>query len=122
MTSENDLNEERLLSVLTHGSTGRNPTFFKAYGHNDVFGLRVAIPEGCTTLEVTETLPSEDPGGEEEIEAGGSSNENQNVLYVRLPEGHPIITGASDQAASTNPVKGDSNSELKMSSMEDDLE
>ena len=74
MTSENDLNEERLLSVLTHGSTGRNPTFFKAYGHNDVFGLRVAIPEGCTTLEVTETLPSEDPGGEEEIEAGGSSN------------------------------------------------
>ena len=84
--------------------------------------LKVAIPEGCTTLEVAETLPNEDPGGEDDIESGATSNENQNVLYVRLPEGHPIITGASDQTASTNPVKGDSNSELKMSSMEDDLE
>ena len=71
---------------------------------------------------MAETLPNEDPGGEDDIESGATSNENQNVLYVRLPEGHPIITGASDQAASTNPVKSDSNSELKMSSMEDDLE
>ena len=122
MTSENDLNEERLLSVLTHGSTGRNPTFFKAYGHNDVFGLRVAIPEGCTTLEVTETLPSEDPGGEEEIEAGGSSNENQNVLYVRLPEGHPIITGASDQPMPPSSIECDNTVEKKMSSIEETLE
>jgi len=30
ITSENDLSEERLLSVLTHGSTGRNPTFFQS--------------------------------------------------------------------------------------------
>ena len=122
MTSENDLNEERLLSVLTHGSTGRNPTFFKAYGHNDVFGLRVAIPEGCTTLEVTETLPSEDPGGEEEIEAGGSSNENQNVLYVRLPEGHPIITGASDQPVPPSSIECDNSLETKMSSIDESLE
>ena len=122
MTSENDLNEERLLSVLTHGSTGRNPTFFKVYGHNDVFGLRVAIPEGCTTLEVTETLPSEDPGGEEEIEAGGSSNENQNVLYVRLPEGHPIITGASDQPVPPSSIECDNTIEKKMSSIDETLE
>ena len=92
MTSDNDLDEERLLSVLTHGSTGRNPTFFKAYGHNDVFGLRVAIPEGCTTLEVAENLPREDSGGIDD--SSGLVMENQNVLYVQLPEGHPVITGA----------------------------
>ena len=40
------LEEERLLSVLTHGSTGRNPTFFKAAGHEDVFGLKADIPAG----------------------------------------------------------------------------
>ena len=40
------LEEERLLSVLTHGSTGRNPTFFKAAGHEDVFGLKADIPPG----------------------------------------------------------------------------
>ena len=40
------LEEERLLSVLTHGSTGRNPTFFKAAGHGDVFGLKADIPVG----------------------------------------------------------------------------
>lgn len=100
MTSDNDLDEERLLSVLTHGSTGRNPTFFKAYGHNDVFGLRVAIPEGCTTLEVAENLPSEDPGGMDE--SGGVGSENLNVLYVQLPDGHPVITGAD--RAITNSV------------------
>ena len=96
-TSDNDLDEDRLLSVLTHGSTGRNPTFFKAYGHNDVFGLRVAIPEGCTTIEVAENLPSEDPCGIDE--GSGLGMENQNVLYVQLPEGHPVITGA-DQTSS----------------------
>ena len=40
------LEEERLLSVLTHGSTGRNPTFFKAAGHEGVFGLKADIPVG----------------------------------------------------------------------------
>ncbi len=38
---------DRLLTVLTNGSTGRNPTFFKAYGHSDVFGLRADLPRGC---------------------------------------------------------------------------
>ena len=99
ITSDNDLDEERLLSVLTHGSTGRNPTFFKAYGHNDVFGLRVAIPEGCTTLEVAEDLPSEDPGGMDE--SGAIASENQNVLYVQLPDGHPVITGAEKAVPDT---------------------
>ena len=128
MTSDVDLNEERLLSVLTHGSTGRNPTFFKAYGHNDVFGLRVAIPEGCTTLEVAENLPSEDPGGDDDAGVGGTFSENQNVLYVQLPEGHPIITGAADQAAPTNSVKCDNNIdvsksvEVNMSSTEENSE
>ena len=128
MTSDVDLNEERLLSVLTHGSTGRNPTFFKAYGHNDVFGLRVAIPEGCTTLEVAENLPSEDPGGDDDAGVGGTFSENQNVLYVQLPEGHPITTGAADKAAPTNSVKCDNNIdvsksvEVKMSSTEENSE
>ena len=97
ITSDNDVDESRLLSVLTHGSTGRNPTFFKAYGHNDVFGLRVDIPEGCTTLEITENIPNEDPGGMDEPRQG--ETENQNVLYVQLPDGHPVITG-TDQVSS----------------------
>ena len=97
ITSDNDVDESRLLSVLTHGSTGRNPTFFKAYGHNDVFGLRVDIPEGCTTLEIAENLPHEDPGGMDEPRQG--ETENQNVLYVQLPDGHPVITG-TDQVSS----------------------
>ena len=97
ITSDNDVDESRLLSVLTHGSTGRNPTFFKAYGHNDVFGLRVDIPEGCTTLEIAENLPNEDPGGLDEPRQG--ETENQNVLYVQLPDGHPVITG-TDQVSS----------------------
>ena len=49
-TVESNLDEDRLLNVLTNGSTGRNPTFFKAYGHEDVFGLRSAIPEGRCKL------------------------------------------------------------------------
>ena len=55
-TVESNLDEDRLLNVLTNGSTGRNPTFFKAYGHEDVFGLRSAIPEGrCKLLSFLKT-------------------------------------------------------------------
>jgi hypothetical protein len=77
----------QLLTVLTNGATGRNPTFFKAFGHDDVFGLKSCIPEGGTTLEIHEDVPSED---------GAGQATQENVLYVRLPEGHPVIT-AVDQ-------------------------
>ena len=79
------LEEERLLSVLTHGSTGRNPTFFKAAGHGDVFGLKADIPAGGQTLD-----------GAPEGQAGRAEGE-QNVLYVQLPEGHPVITKSSEE-------------------------
>ena len=66
-TVESCLNEDRLLSILTNGSTGRNPTFFKAYGHEAVFGLRSAIPEGGSTLEVAEDVPKLDAGKQQEF-------------------------------------------------------
>ena len=66
-TVESCLNEDRLLSILTNGSTGRNPTFFKAYGHEAVFGLRSAIPEGGSTLEVAEDVPKLDAGKQQEL-------------------------------------------------------
>ena len=84
---ESCLDEERLLSVLTNGSTGRHPTFFKVLGQEDVFGLRSAIPEGCSTMEVVEDVPKLDP---EDSDQGTTET---NVLYVRLPEDHPVITG-----------------------------
>ena len=74
---ESCLDEERLLSVLTNGSTGRNPTFFKAYGHEDVFGLKAAIPDGCSTLEVVEDVPKLD------AEDSDSGTTETNVLYVK---------------------------------------
>ena len=89
------LNDDcRLLSVLTNGATGRNPTFFKAYGHEDVFGLKACIPEGGTTLEVPEDVPSED---------GLGQASEENVLYVRLPEGHPVITAEEPPMTETAP-------------------
>ena len=78
------LEEERLLSVLTHGSTGRNPTFFKAAGHEDVFGLKADIPAGGQALDGA-------PEGQAQAEG------EQNVLYVQLPEGHPVITKSSEE-------------------------
>ncbi len=48
-----------------------------------MFGLKACIPEGGTTLEVPEDVPSED---------GLGQASEENVLYVRLPEGHPVIT------------------------------
>uniref|UniRef100_A0A0K2VEN7 DEUBAD domain-containing protein n=1 Tax=Lepeophtheirus salmonis TaxID=72036 RepID=A0A0K2VEN7_LEPSM len=83
-----ELRDGNLLSVLTNGSTGRNPTFFKAFGHDDVFGLKSCIPEGGTTLEVVEKVPSGDEGG---------VSQEEGVLYVQLPEGHPIISNSTPE-------------------------
>ena len=87
---ESCLDDERLLSVLTNGSTGRNPTFFKAFGHADVFGLKAAIPDGCSTMEVVEDVPKLDTAEDSD----GPMTLETNVLYVKLPEGHPVITGS----------------------------
>lgn len=77
---------KRLLSVLTIGATGRNPTFFKALGHEDVFGLKASIPEGSSTVEIIESIPFEE----------GKDAVSENVLYVQLPEGHPILTSDNE--------------------------
>ncbi len=90
------LDGDNLLTVLTNGSTGRNPTFFKALGHQDVFGLRADLPKGATTVEMTEAVASED--GTSGVD--GSESSRENVLYVKLPEGHPVITQASSAEAS----------------------
>ena len=89
---ESCLDDERLLSVLQNGSTGRNPTFFKAFGHDDVFGLKCAIPEGCSTLEVVESVPNLDSD-----EGDSAKSVETEVLYVRLPEGHPVITSSEPE-------------------------
>ena len=95
---ESCLDEDRLLSILTNGSTGRNPTFFKAYGHEAVFGLRSAIPEGGSTLEVSENVTKLDAAETNESDQPGTNNTIEtNVLYVKLPEGHPVITADNDQ-------------------------
>ena len=93
---ESCLDEERLLSVLTNGSTGRNPTFFKAYGHEDVFGLKSAIPDGCSTLEIAEDVPKLDAAEDSDEVTTATTN----VLYVKLPEGHPVITGSEVESES----------------------
>ncbi len=80
------VDSSRLLSVLANGSTGRNPTFFKAAGHDDVFGLRSDLPRGASTMEVDEGVPSQDCDG---------AVSTEKVLYAQLPEGHPVITRAS---------------------------
>lgn len=98
-TVESCLDQDRLLSILTNGATGRNPTFFKAYGHQDVFGLRSAIPDGCSTLEVVENVPNLDA---EESDEGLKQSE---VLYVRLPEGHPVITASSENESKPSEVE-----------------
>jgi hypothetical protein len=77
---------KRLISVLTIGATGRNPTFFKALGHEDVFGLKASIPEGSSTVEIIENIPFEE----------GKDAVSENVLYVQLPEGHPILTSDNE--------------------------
>ena len=96
-TVESNLDEDRLLNVLTNGSTGRNPTFFKASGHENVFGLRSAIPEGCSTFEVPEDVPKLDEDSDE-------PTTETNVLYVKLPDGHPVITADMPTTASEPPT------------------
>lgn len=90
---------QQLLNVLTNGATGRNPTFFKAYGHEDVFGLKSCIPEGGTTMEVVEDVPCED---------GFGQPSEENVLYVRLPEGHPFITAEAPSQPEYEPPSNES--------------
>ena len=85
------MNEEQLLNVLTNGATGRNPTFFKAFGHDHVFGLKSDIPEGCQTMEVKENVPHED---------GDGPDAEENVLYAQLPADHPMILKTSSAASS----------------------
>jgi len=104
------LDENQLLSVLTNGSTGRNPTFFKAYGHQDVFGLKAAIPEGAmevnlaATSEAAAAVASLTNGGTTLVNGTGNGSE-EGVLYVQLPEGHPVITGCEvDQLPDQKPV------------------
>merc|ERR1719491_599534 len=82
------LNEDHLLNVLTSNSCGRNPTFFKAFGHSEVFGLKSLIPEGGTTVEIVEKVVVETTNGSTE-------DRQEGVLYVHLPEGHPVITGSA---------------------------
>merc|ERR1719167_173338 len=82
------LNEDHLLNVLTSNSCGRNPTFFKAFGHSEVFGLKSSIPEGGTTVEIVENVAVETTNGSIE-------DRQEGVLYVHLPEGHPVITGSA---------------------------
>ena len=90
ISPDSSLNEDQLLNVLTSNACGRNPTFFKAFGHNEVFGLKSSIPEGGTVVEIVEKVP---------VEGAGSPKEPQyrqeGVLYVHLPDGHPIITGSA---------------------------
>lgn len=85
--------------MLTLGSTGRTPTFFKAFGHEDVFGLKANIPDGGITLDVLEGVPG--VGGDDAVRGGDDAGVDvggrENVLYVQLPEGHPIITRSQDE-------------------------
>ena len=60
----------------------------QALGHEDVFGLKAAIPAGA--LEMTAANGgSLDPSGNPGVSGDAG------VLYVQLPEGHPVITGGT---------------------------
>ena len=59
ISGEDSLNEDHLLNVLNSNSSGKNPTFFKAFGHTEVFGLKNAIPDGGTVVEIVEKVPCE---------------------------------------------------------------
>ena len=80
------VDENYLLTVLHSGSSGRNPTFFKAFGHDDVFGLKSAIPPGAMEIPA------------QAIVGGSDVTTPSDVLYVQLPEGHPVITGGAAAA------------------------
>ena len=89
---EDNISEDHLLNILNSNSSGKNPTFFKAFGHSEVFGLKNFIPDGGTVVEITEQVPLEcenwTTGDDVEYREDG-------VLYVNLPEGFPIMTGST---------------------------
>ncbi len=114
-TVESNLNDARLLSVLTHGSTGRNPTFFKALGHDDVFGLRSSIPDGSSTQEVAEEVPNLE--GED-----GTKTIESNVLYVRLPDGHPVLKSDETVSGNADPTNDNSDGMMRTLSIEEAIE
>jgi len=91
ISADTNLNEDHLLNVLISNSCGRNPTFFKAFGHNEVFGLKNSIPDGGTTVEIVEKVPVE--GGPDSVNE--IKYKKEGVLYVHLPDGHPVITGSA---------------------------
>ena len=99
------LNEDHLLNVLTSNSCGRNPTFFKAFGHSEVFGLKSSIPEGGTIAEIVENVVVETTNGSTE-------NRQEGVLYVHLPEGHPVITGSAPSDEESAAVRIDTGQEV----------
>jgi hypothetical protein len=125
ISPDTSLNEDQLLNVLTSNACGRNPTFFKAFGHREVFGLKSSIPEGGTTVEIVEPVPVVETGGVGSNFADGAEihYRQEGVLYVHLPDGHPVITGSgpsddeeppdgggggSDKAEETSPSQGPS--------------
>jgi len=118
ISADTNLNEDHLLNVLISNSCGRNPTFFKAFGHNEVFGLKNSIPDGGTTVEIVEKVPVE--GGSDSVNE--MKYKKEGVLYVHLPDGHPVITGSapSDDEPSRipkltfRPKPGPSRAEPKM--------
>ncbi len=99
-----------------------------------MFGLNSDLPSGCQTIEVVEDVPTVDDdysrglgeieGGDNGLEGNGGGSREENVLYVQLPEGHPIITRASSTSstgeASPNSanVKSPNEAESKDSSPE----
>jgi len=91
ISADTSLNEDHLLNVLISNSCGRNPTFFKAFGHNEVFGLKNSIPDGGTTVEIIEKVPVEGSVGS----VNDVQYKQEGVLYVHLPDGHPVITGSA---------------------------
>jgi hypothetical protein len=131
ISPDTSLNEDQLLNVLTSNACGRNPTFFKAFGHREVFGLKSSIPEGGTTVEIVEPVPVVETGGVGSNFADGAEihYRQEGVLYVHLPDGHPVITGSgpSDDeeppdGGGGGPEKGDDTSPSQGPSRTDSAE
>ena len=91
-SGEETVSEDHLLNVLNSNSSGKNHTFFKAFGHNEVFGLKNFIPDGGTVVEIIEKVPVE---CENWSQAEDVQYRQDGVLYVHLPEGFPIMTGCA---------------------------
>ena len=89
-SGEESISQDHLLNVLNSNSSGKNPTFFKAFGHQEVFGLKSFIPDGGTAVEVQEKVPLE---VENWTKTEDVQYKEEGVLYVHLPDGFPIMTG-----------------------------